>query len=816
MRDLLTNLHRGVLVCCIATVLALVVGGAALAQQSVDLAGATVVTRTGQLPKAEQTAALMLVEELEKRIGKRLPVSTAWPKEGLVVVVTAGGTDPAWGHAVPRRESGDRPETRPEGYWVFVDGGKTVWVVGADPRGTLFGVGRLLRTLEWARDTARVSASLDVAMAPAYAIRGHQLGYRARANSYDGWDEKQYEQYIRELVIFGSNSIENIPFQDEQVSPHWPVPREVMNSKLGEICDRYDVDYWVWTPASFDLNDQKLRADELKLHETFYRECPRLNGVFFPGGDPGSNPPELVLPFLEDLSKILAKYHPEGKVWMSTQGFGGSKLEYVVKYLEEKKPAWLGGIVAGPQTIDPPALRARIPRQYPLRDYPDLTHTVRCQYPVAWWDPAFNFTLGRECCNPRPLFYTHVHKRMAPGTVGFISYSDGCHDDVNKVIWSLLAVDPNADPRQSLIEYARFFFGPDVAEAAADGIMAIEKNWIGPLVTNSTVDSTLALWQQLEKKKPELKGNWRWQLCLLRANYDAYIRHRQMYELKLEDEANEIMAQAKTRGADAAMDAALEVLKRAETQLCRKDLRDRVDQLCQALFDSIKLQTSVKRFQASETERGCVLDFVDYPLNNRWWLEDEFSKTRTMPTEQEKVARLDVLAHWEHPGPGSYYDDIGDIAKSPHMVRGPELNTDPLIPLRGTSTPGFVWDQGGYSRLRLSWQGSMRPEQMVYENIDPNGQYTIRANGRGATQLYVNQKKVEPAPDSQTPQPPVETQPAERAPRPRFTPQFTDFPIPQELLKDRRIVVEWSDPSEPSTPRMRFGAPATEIWLLKK
>jgi len=82
-----------------------------------------------------------------------------------------------------------------------------------------------------------------------------------------------------------------------------------------------------------------------------------------------------------------------------------------------------------------------------------------------------------------------------------------------------------------------------------------------------------------------------------------------------------------------------------------------VDELCQALFDSVKLQTSVKRFQASETERGCVLDFVDYPLNNRWWLEDEFTAIRKMPTEAEKIARLDALAHWEHPGPGSYYDD---------------------------------------------------------------------------------------------------------------------------------------------------------------
>jgi hypothetical protein len=465
--------------------LAIVAGGAACADQTVDLAGATVVIRSGQLPKAEQAATQVLVEELEKRIGKPLPVSTSWPKEGLVVVVTSGPADAAWGHAAPKREGGERPETRPEGYRVVIEGGKVVWVVGADPRGALFGVGRLLRTMAWGRGTAKISASLDVAAAPAYPIRGHQLGYRNRANSYDGWDKKQYDQYIRELVIFGANSVENIPFDDVSVSPHWPVPRAVMNRQMSEVCDRYDVDYWVWTPASFDLNDQKLRAEELQVHEGFYRDCPRLNGVFFPGADPGKNSPELVMPFLQD----LAKYHPEGKVWVSMQGFSGSKLDYVVKYLEEQKPAWLGGIVAGPQTLPPPALRARIPIAYPLRDYPDITHTVRCQYPVTWWDPAFNFTLGRECCNPRPLFYTYVHQQTAPGTVGFISYSDGCHDDVNKFIWNLLSVDPKADPRETLIEYARFFFGPDVAEAAADGIMAFEKNWEGPLAATREAET---------------------------------------------------------------------------------------------------------------------------------------------------------------------------------------------------------------------------------------------------------------------------------------------------------------------------------------
>jgi hypothetical protein len=780
---------------------------------TIDLAHATVVIRAGQLPKAEQSASQVLVEELAKRIGKRLAISTSWPGSGPVVAVTAGTVDAIAGHAVPRRSEGERPELRPEGYRVFVEAGHTVWVIGSDPRGTLFGIGRLLRMAEWSRGVARIPAVLDIAVAPAYPIRGHQLGYRDRANSYDGWDKAKYDQYIRELVIFGANSIENIPFEDTHVSPHWPVPRAVMNRQMGEVCDRYDVDYWVWTPVTFDLADVKLRTEELKLHEAFYRDCPRLNGIFFPGADPGKNPPELVMPFLEDVAKLLAKYHPEGKVWVSMQGFNGPKLDYVVNYLEKQKPAWLGGIVAGPQAASPSMLRTRIPKQYPLRDYPDITHTVRCQYPVMWWDPAFNFTLGRECPNPRPLFYTYVHHQTAPDTAGFISYSDGCHDDVNKMLWNQLGVDPKADPRESLIGYARFFFGPDVAEAAADGIMAFEKNWVGPLVSNPGVDSTLAVWQQLEKLKPALKDNWRWQLCLLRANYDVYIRHRQMFEAKLEDQANEIMAQAVSIGADSAIDAALAVLKRAETDPCRKDLRTRIDQLCQALFDSIKLQTSVKRFHASETERGCVLDFVDYPLNNRWWLEDQFASIRKMPSEKEKVARLDVLARWEHPGPGSYYDDIGDLAKSPHQVRGPEFNTDPLIPVRGTGFPGFVWDQGGYSRLRLSWQGGMRLGQMLYENIDPDGQYTLRVNGRGEMTLYVNQKKLEPVPDTKKSQPAEQSQ--SESMRPRLVPQFTDFPIPRELLKDRKILVDWSDPNAPRSSQVRFAGYVTEVWLLK-
>jgi len=52
-------------------------------------------------------------------------------------------------------------------------------------------------------------ADLDIKTAPKYALRGHQLGYRPKTNSYDGWSVPMWESYIRDLAIFGANAIEH-------------------------------------------------------------------------------------------------------------------------------------------------------------------------------------------------------------------------------------------------------------------------------------------------------------------------------------------------------------------------------------------------------------------------------------------------------------------------------------------------------------------------------------------------------------------------------------------------------------------------------
>jgi len=43
-------------------------------------------------------------------------------------------------------------------------------------------------------------------------------------------------------------------------------------------------------------------------------------------------------------------------------------------YIEREEPKWFAGLVAGPSSPPAAPTRQRLPKQYKLRLYPDLTH----------------------------------------------------------------------------------------------------------------------------------------------------------------------------------------------------------------------------------------------------------------------------------------------------------------------------------------------------------------------------------------------------------------------------------------------------------
>lgn len=757
-----------------------------LLSQVVDFSKASIAASSAIASPFKEKMIAVLQEEIANKTNLKLS-SSPQDKSPLLLLAQQNSQE-VNGFTLPTLTKDDQPSIQKEGFRLVhqqIGGRDLLWFIGADQRGLLFAIGEFLRTADLSKQKILFDKKYEKSSAPMYAIRGHQIGYRNTANSWDAWDFKQFERYFRDLAFFGTNAIENIPFQDGAASPHMKINREEMHIKMSQMCQAYDLDYWVWTPADVDLADPQKFQEELKAHIEFYKNCPRLDGVFFPGGDPGENHPKYVLPFLKAVAAELKKYHPKAGVWLSLQGFNDEEVNYFYDYLDQNKPDWFTGIVTGPSSPDLASTRFRLDKKYQHRHYPDLTHTVRCQYPTENWDQAFALTEGREVTNPQPSYYAKIHNRFAPFTDGFLSYSDGVHDDVNKVIWSQMAWNTEKDVRQVMVEYARYFFGNWIAEAAADGILALERNWVGPVEENGGIETTFAFWQNLEKNHPELKGNWRWQQLVMRAYYDTFIKRRKMYEQGLEKEANLILSQAKVLGSEKAMSLALEKVNQAVQRPAAPELRQKVVDYCEALYQSIGLQTSVAKYKASGAERGAILDFIDYPLNNRWWLEDEFAKIRKMADEAVKLERINIIATWENPGPGSYYDNISDQLKGPRVKTKTEDATD------------VAWWDNGLSRRRLSTQLFQNFPKLEYEDLDPKGSYTIRISGQGDALLRVDGVRVRPV---------IYNKGVE---------EFKEFQLNPKFISDGKISISFDEPEE-SHLNWRQHSKVFDIWLLKK
>ena len=755
-------------------------------RDSLDLSKATILVSSGIKNPMYETVGNVLVEEIEKRTSITLAKSSDWNSNMLIVLTLQSDTE-VFGEKIPVQKDADKAPFKKEGYRIVHEqkGKKDIlWIIGADARGVLYGVGKLLRIAKMESGKMTIADDLELVYTPEYALRGHQFGYRNTANSWDSWTVEQFDQHFREQVLFGANSFENIPFQKPDSSPHFKEDPQEMEVELSKICEKYDADYWVWTPAPHDLSIKNAHQEGLEEQEAFYARCPRLDGVFIPGGDPGENHPSILIPYLKDLSEVLKKYHPDAGIWVSLQGFNEEKVTYFFEYLKANNPDWLKGLVYGPSSPPIDLERKLLPEKYRHRFYPDITHTVRCHYPLERWDQAFALTLGREPSNPQPLQYTKLFIKDLGYTDGFITYSDGSHDDVNKVVWSQLGWDAKQDVHDVIYEYCQFFFGPVVAEESAMGIFALEQNWVGSAIGNEVIGETLTLWKKLEAQHPELTDNWRWQQLVMRAYYDAYIQDRLKYEKKLETDAYKVLEEAEVLGANEVMKQALDLVQKADKEFVAQDLKAKVFYYADALFKSVGAQTSVAKYQASGAERGAILDFIDYPLNNRWWLEDEFKKIDEMKSEKEKLTRLEFIRTYEYPGEGSFYDNISS-ADAKHVTS----ETDDAI--------DFLWENNGLSRKRLSTQLFQFTPTLQYDELDAKSNYLIRASGYGEALLRANGVRLKPTKYE------------------KGFEEFKEFPLPKNLIKDGKLKITFDTPDEEHL-NWRKQSRITDVWILKQ
>nr|NUR38348.1 hypothetical protein [Sphingomonas sp.] len=652
-----------------------------------------------------------------------------------------------------------------DGFAVRRLSGNLVVITAQATRGLVYGAGWYLRS------GARPRSLDDAAARPE---RLTQIGYRAKNNSYDAWTLWMFERRIEDFALWGASGVQVIaPVSDDAPSsPLFPAPPLETLAGIGHIAHRLGLDFALYYPLLSDYSKAGEAAAERARFKALLDAMPKVDALYVPGGDPGHTAPAQLFPLVGSLAAELRDRNPAASVWLSTQGFNESGLNAFYTELD-RRPDWLTGIFIGPQTRDSVAVhRARVPARYPLMLYPDIAHTMHAQFPVPEWHPAFALTEGREPINPRPTQYSTIFRTLAGPTSGFVTYSEGVNDDFNQLLWFRMGWNPAVDPRAVANEYAKMFIGD---ARASQAVFALERNWVGDPARNAGIDRTLAL---VDSLRPARFADWRIDSLRYRAVYDSIVRHRLIAARK-----REVAALGALRRGDRSV--ALAALQKPDGARIEA-LRSRLFSLADRLFVAARLQLSVKRFGASNVERGANLDRVDVDLNDRVWIE----------------RHIGIAVDYERRAEGALYDDLGDPSNEPHLVRGSGFAADPQMYRTAIDGIADHTPDEGWRMSDLSYAESLydAPLRLHYSGLDRRRRYKLVATYAGEEYSLPMRLVADSRFEIHGPL------------RRARNPMTLEYPIPAEATADGQLDLEWSGP--PGLGGSGRGHQVAETWLI--
>ena len=598
-------------------------------------------------------------------------------------------------------------------------------------RGFLYAIGRFLRKTEYKNNCITLIEDISGDYAPYMQIRGHQLGYRDNANTYEAWDVDQYYEYIKELMYFGCNIFEHTAFHEKSIKrPHMKYTQSDFITLCNEKVKELDVDISYWCP-----NGKRSADENLKEIAEFFASQKYADVYFPPSSDPGDFTVDEAFDIIIPAAKELKKSHPEIKIYPSAQspdGFGQWGDDFIAKMKE--LPGEIDGIITGPNCAMPlHDLKKRLPKKYPIRLYPDITHNVRCEYPVHFdrddWHYALASTLSREAINPRPCEYRTIHRLTRQYIIGGVSYSEGINDDINKFVWSDMDFDPDVSLSDTLADYSRLFFPGADTEDIVNGIFGLEKNWEGDPAENPHIETTLKFFETALEKNPELYENYRFLMCLFRAKCDILVKSRRCTELALIKKATYHIAKKD-------FDKAKEILS-TPFDSSYNSLRDDISEIGRLLFEKAGMQLDVEHYFASGVERGATLDTIDMPVSDRLWLLDRINFAENL-SENEKDCFIYGLLNKRKTRKGEYYFSFAEnsftelgIPQKPYFYMDfqgdrTEVNkgTIPMSMLKVFDHYSFRMKTGGLDDGDYTLTLNIKPR---YRDFVDN--FTIKVNG---------------------------------------------------------------------------------------
>lgn len=482
--------------------------------------------------------------------------------------------------------------------YVKESGNHYILVIGGSPLSVIFGVGKLLRNMNFSQNALQIP-EINLIEKPVHKIRGTFIATHHPSRCYHEWDFDMWQNYVTELALWGINTIFYFPLQygqwnrkvwygTESEKAKWdllgsrvPLMIKSLGLKVGVHINFNDVfpeDAVRMKPpkngTSEDIailvteagggmicpspaKNQKIIID---LREELFQKLPHIDllsiDITDDGGCACSDCKKgyvgLYLKLSKEISKRLKKYHPKADVIINTQALSKKGIDSFCRKIR-KDSNWVDYILYDcfGVTLALEDLRAKLPDKFKDRilAQPEITmrdgmgkrgavpwvkefdHAYEKSYDlvaIGGWDMQRNKYWHPEGCYlmlpnnlPRACSVEELN--------GALSYSEGLHDDITKIIWAQKGWRPKKAPVGILNEYCGWYFGEKTRDRMVKAILKMERiSILRPRVKTAEISKLVSevsgLVESSEKEiSARAKEDWRWKLLLLRAKTEELL-----------------------------------------------------------------------------------------------------------------------------------------------------------------------------------------------------------------------------------------------------------------------------------------------------
>ena len=521
-----------------------------------------------QASMPERRAAALFAQAVRARTGLDVPI-----------VPGSGGAVTRYSLWIGTRDSlkpGDADKTHDEaiaalgtdGFYLacLPDAAGRLFLIGADPGNVVAGIGKLLRTSRYAQGSLEIPRR-TFADKPVMPVRGiyfathffnfyhaapleevdpvieecalwglNQLAVWFDMHHFTGIDTPEARKHLERLKHF-QKTAHDVGMQFGVVflgnEGYSNTPKELL-ARYRPRWSHYHVEVCPATPEGMAL----IARNQSGVLDAFRQVDFTWTWPYDQGGcDCDKCRPWGANGFLkvsEQLARLFHERDPKGKLWLSTWFFdshaadgriNGERLvtdvEYpgLMKYLSEKKPDWLAGIIAGGggDFLPAPLLARPLPDRYPLVTFPEIS-----MYRMNPW--------GGCGANPMPDVCGRLAAKLRGRIAGGWPYSEGIFEDLNKFFWAGFFWSPDRPAEDILTEYANYYLSP---QTAADGVRLfhlLEKTLPRNEFTFENLAEADEAWRLAEaidaKIPPVNRTAWRWRVLYIRAKVDHIIKNQ--------------------------------------------------------------------------------------------------------------------------------------------------------------------------------------------------------------------------------------------------------------------------------------------------